>query len=262
MPYLITPDETPIYYEDEGPRGDAAIFLIHAEPFNTKFWGRNIPELAKEFRVVSMDVRGRGESGKMDHGHTLAQYARDLRYMLEALDLRRVVPAGWSMGSAIIWSYVQQFGEDRFSGFVDVDQRPFRFVSYDDLNDKLETIRVSRLKNHRQSVVDYFGPEARVDESLIDWMAYECMKTPTSAHMAAAYESYFADFRPTLSTMKAPARVFWARYGVVDEDTARLLEARLKNSKLVFFERSGHMLPWTEAEKFNRELMAFAREVL
>ncbi|MEE8159433.1 MAG: alpha/beta hydrolase [Dehalococcoidia bacterium] len=262
MPYLVTPDEIPLYYEDEGPRTSSAIFLIHGEPFNTKFWQKNIPELAREFRVVSMDVRGRGESGKTDDGQTLAQYARDFRFMLEALALERVVAVGWSMGSAIIWSYVQQFGEDRMVGFVDVDQRPHRFISYDDLLRRLETIRTSRLSNHRKVIVDYYGPEAEIDDELVDWMAYECMKTPTSAHRAAAYESYFADFRPVLPTMKVPARIFWTRYGVVKEDTAKLLNEGIRNSKLVFFEHSGHLLPWTETEKFNREMLSFAREVL
>ena len=89
-------------------------------------------------------------------------------------------------------------------------------------------------------------------------MSYECMKTPTSVHRAAAYESYFADFRPVLLTMEAPARIFWAKYGVIDEPTAMLLHRSLKNSELVFFEHSGHLLPWTEKEKFNSEMLSFA----
>jgi pimeloyl-ACP methyl ester carboxylesterase len=262
MPYLVTPDGVPLYYEDEGPRDNSAIFLIHAEPFNTKFWQRNIGLMAEEIRVVSMDVRGRGESGKTDQGHSLAQYARDFRFMLESLGLERVVAAGWSMGSAILWRYVELFGEDRMAGFADVDQRPYRFRSFDDLLEKLEAIRNCRLEDHRKAVVDYFGPEAKVPDGLIDWMSYECMKTPTSTHRAAAWESYFADFRPVLTRMDVPSRVFWARYGVIDEPTARLLLTSLKNSKEVFFEHSGHLLPWTESEKFNAAMLAFAREVL
>ena len=262
MPYLVTPDGVPLYYEDEGPRKNSAVFLIHAEPFNTKFWQKNIVPMAKEVRVVSMDVRGRGESGKTDRGLTLAQYARDFRFMLESLVLERVVAAGWSMGSAIIWSYVQQFGEDRMAGFADVDQRPYRFRSFDDLLEKLEAIRNFRLADHRKAVVDYFGPEANVSDELIDWMSYECMKTPTATHRAAAWESYFADFRPVLKTMNVPSRVFWARHGVIDEPTAKLLLLSLRNSREVFFEHSGHLLPWTESEKFNAAMLAFAREVL
>lgn len=262
MPYLVTPDEVPLFYLDEGPSASSAIFLVHGEPLSTRFWQENVPDLSRRFRVVAMDVRGRGESGKTDDGHTLAQYARDFRFVLESLGLGKVVAVGWSMGSAVIWSYIQQFGESRIAGFVNVDQRPYRFVSYEDLQSRLAAIRTSRLSNHRKALLRYFGPEAEVDDEVVDWMSYECMKTPTSTHRAAAYEPYFADFRPVLATMQAPARIFWARYGVVDEETAKVLKERIRNSKLVFFEHSGHMLPWTEAEKFNRELALFAQEVL
>ena len=71
MPYIETPDEIPIYYLDEGPRTNSGIFLIHAEPFNSKFWQKNISDLARSFRVVSMDVRGRGESEKTDDGQNI-----------------------------------------------------------------------------------------------------------------------------------------------------------------------------------------------
>jgi hypothetical protein len=40
------------------------------------------------------------------------------------------------------------------------------------------------------------------------------------------------------------------------------MHTAMANSKPVFFERSGHLIPWVEAEKFNRELAAFAADVL
>ena len=60
MPYLVTPDGVPLYYEDEGPRENRAIFLIHAEPFNTKFWQKNIGPMSEE---VKGGVDGRTGTG-------------------------------------------------------------------------------------------------------------------------------------------------------------------------------------------------------
>src|SRR5829696_4049027 len=62
------------------------------------WWQKNTPELAKSYRVVALDLRGHGLSGKTGEGHTLAQYARDLRHLCEALDLAGVILVGWSMG--------------------------------------------------------------------------------------------------------------------------------------------------------------------
>jgi non-heme chloroperoxidase len=262
MPYVETPDGTPIFYLDEGPRTDDAIFLIHAEPFNSAFWQRNIPHLSQSFRVVSMDVRGRGQSGKTDDGHNIAQYARDFRHMLEALALKVVVVVGWSLGGSIILDYIQQFGEDRLAGQVNVDQRLYRYVSEEDFKRRLNDLRTRRLRLHKDIVLSYLGPESREDPAVADWMAYECMKTPTAAHVSLTTDSYYADYRPSLPHVTVPSRIFWARYGLISPEEADEMNRATPNCKLVFFEHSGHLLPWTEADKFNRELETFAREVL
>ena len=262
MPYVETPDGVPLYYLDEGPRSKSGIFLLHAEPFNSTLWKKNIPALARQFRVVAMDVRGRGESGKTDEGHSLGQYARDFRHMLEVLGLERVVAVGWLLGGSIIWSYMQQFGEERLAGFVDVDQPPYQFVSEAHLEERLRAKRAHRLQQHIGAVISYFGPEAERDEAVVRWMAYECMKTPTAVHIPVVRESYHSDFRPLLPKVRVPTRSFWARYGSIKPEMAELMRKGMPNSELVFFEQSGHLIPWVEAEKFNRELAAFAKGIL
>ena len=262
MPYLETADGIPIYYVDEGPRTNSAIFLIHGEPINSSFWKRNIPELSSRFRVVAMDLRGRGESGKTDDGHNIAQYARDFRQMLEALGLERVVAVGWSLGGSVIWDYIQQFGDERLIGFVNVDQRPYRYVSEEDFKQLLNLLRRRRLRHHKKVILDYLGPESLEEEGVVDWMAYQCMNTPSSAHISIMTESYYADYRPFLSRVQVPTQIYWAKYGLIDGDLARMMAEATPNCGLVFFEHSGHMLPWTEADRFNQELAAFAGELL
>lgn len=93
-------------------------------------------------------------------------------------------------------------------------------------------------------------------------MAYQCMKTPSAAHISIMTDSYYADYRPFLSQVRVSTRIFWAKYGLIDRDLAGMMAEATPNCGLVFFEHSGHMLPWTEAEKFNQELAAFAGELL
>ena len=262
MPYLETTDGVPIYYEDEGPRTSSAIFLIHAEPFNTRFWQRNIPELSRRFRVVSMDVRGRGESGKTDDGHNIAQYARDFRQMLEALGLEKVVAVGWSLGSSIIWDYLLQFGTERLVGHVNVDQEPYRYVSEEDFTRRMNMLRTRRLRYHREVIQGYLGPESSEDDGVADWMTYQCMLTPTSAHISAMTDSYYADYRPHLANGRLPTQIYWAKYGSMDEAMANLMGEATPDCEFVFFEHSGHLLPWTETHKFNQTLAAFVGKLL
>jgi pimeloyl-ACP methyl ester carboxylesterase len=46
-------------------------------------------------------------------GHHVARLAADLRDLLTQLDLREVTVLGTSMGAAVIWSYLELFGEER-----------------------------------------------------------------------------------------------------------------------------------------------------
>ena len=59
--------------------------LVHGWTCTSKFWQKNAPELAKEFRVVTLDLRGHGNSSKTLTGYTIAQYGRDVRAVVERI---------------------------------------------------------------------------------------------------------------------------------------------------------------------------------
>ncbi|NJN00377.1 MAG: alpha/beta fold hydrolase [Aquincola sp.] len=77
------------------------------------FWQNNVPELAKSCRVIALDPRGIGLSGKPNRGFTIEQFARDLRELILHLDLHDVVLAGLSLGGFTSLEYLRQFGNDR-----------------------------------------------------------------------------------------------------------------------------------------------------
>ena len=87
-------------------------------------YGRNIEELAKTRRVIALDMRSHGESSNAKTGHRIQRLAKDLREVLEALGIDRADVLGHSMGSSIIWSYLDMYGEDRLRRLVIVDQAP------------------------------------------------------------------------------------------------------------------------------------------
>ena len=71
MAYIETPDGVPLYYEDRG--NGEAILLIHAWTMNAEYWWqKNTPKLAGSHRMIAVDLRGHGLSGKTDEGHKLS----------------------------------------------------------------------------------------------------------------------------------------------------------------------------------------------
>jgi pimeloyl-ACP methyl ester carboxylesterase len=262
MPYMVTEDGTPIYYADYGPRSAAAIVLLHGEPFNSLFWAHNIEALAERFHVVTMDVRGRGRSGKTEYGQSIAQFARDAHLLFERLNLTQILLVGWSLGSAIGWSYMEQFGQQALRGFVNVDQPPYRYVSDEHLEASRAAVREHRLEHHLASINRYLGPDSGVDEETVRWMAYECMKTHTSSHSAIITDAYLADFRPQLAAMQIPNQFYWASFGAVRREMANYVLKTAPNCESVFFDNCGHLIPWVKAAQFNAELAKFAVRTL
>jgi non-heme chloroperoxidase len=74
------------------------------------------PIISGPNREPAAGLRGHDHSGKQEHNWALPQAARDVRALLEQLDLHDVILAGWPMGDTVIFNYLQQFGKDRLRG--------------------------------------------------------------------------------------------------------------------------------------------------
>jgi non-heme chloroperoxidase len=110
-------------YQDAGQ--GRPLILLHGVCMSNRFFERNVEPLAAHHRVIAPDFRSHGDSPAVEGGHTVEQYARDLRALIEALELRDVVLVGWSMGSLVAWEYLSQNVEDcGVAGVVIVSQGP------------------------------------------------------------------------------------------------------------------------------------------
>lgn len=98
-------DETKIAYTDEG-KGDA-VLLIHGF-LNTKTsWESTFLKkdlLDKGFRVVTLDLRGNGESDKPqeDDAYAFDAEVMDIMFLMQQLRLRKYMAVGYSRGSIVL----------------------------------------------------------------------------------------------------------------------------------------------------------------
>ncbi|MFD2238272.1 alpha/beta fold hydrolase [Aureimonas populi] len=78
--------------------------------------------LSQTHHVYVLDPRNQGLSEETPKGARIARYSMDLNEFLDHAGLEKTVLAGWSMGVAVIWGYIDLFGTDRISKAVFVDQ--------------------------------------------------------------------------------------------------------------------------------------------
>ncbi len=103
--------------ETGNPRGKSILF-IHGFSLNGLTWNKQLHSaLAKEFRLVAMDIRGHGLSEKpRDVYGDSKMWADDVHAVITALGLDKPVLSGWSYGGVIMLDYIKHYGEDEIAG--------------------------------------------------------------------------------------------------------------------------------------------------
>lgn len=107
-------------YSDEG-QGPPVVFL-HAFPLNRTTWAPQVAALSDRYRVVTIDLRGHGESDAPMWRYTLDQFAEDVRSLLEHLGIARATFVGLSMGGYILLALYRTHPE-LFQSLVLADTR-------------------------------------------------------------------------------------------------------------------------------------------
>jgi pimeloyl-ACP methyl ester carboxylesterase len=82
-------------------RGGTALVFIHGGLADRSFWAPQITALSDSYRIVAVDLAGHGASGCNREVWTIAAFGEDVRAVADALDLRRIVLVGNSLGGAV-----------------------------------------------------------------------------------------------------------------------------------------------------------------
>ena len=90
--------------------GGPAVLLIHGWTFNRTVWERQVVALRDRHTVITVDVRGHGESSHPRTGYTVPALAGDLEHLVRALNVPRIALVGWSMGGIIAMELAQRLG--------------------------------------------------------------------------------------------------------------------------------------------------------
>lgn len=270
MAYLTLRDGVPLYYEEYG--AGKPIVLVPGWTITTRFWERQIDDLARDYRIVTLDLRGAGNSGKTPDGHSLSSYADDLHELIDRLELEDVTLVAWAMAVSVSLHLVAAHGQGRISRFVWVDHSP-RFFSAPDwpyalfgdfspqaLDKALRDLARDRPAATRTLLTGtMFSTPLSPAEA--DWMVAEMMKTPTEVATAMLATVANVDLRPLLPHVDLPVLVVNGRKSVVPCAVGGWLEEHLPNARRAVLEDAGHAPFWDDAPGFNRAVRAFVEEV-
>ena len=110
MFFISSNDNAKIAVYDLNPNGERTIVLVHGWPLSHKMFEYQIPTLLNEnYRIITLDLRGFGNSDETYTGYNYNQFATDLYYVIYALNLWDFDLLGFSMGGAIVTRYMKMY---------------------------------------------------------------------------------------------------------------------------------------------------------
>ncbi|WP_308816607.1 alpha/beta fold hydrolase [Pseudonocardia alni] len=280
MNAFTTSDGCTLDYRVDGPgSAERTLVLLHGWSQSRAMFDRIIPALAERYRVISYDQRGHGESAKPATGARVARLAADLHELLDHLDVGSADVLGHSMGSSVLWSYIDHYGTGRFSSFVVLDQ-PSACVVLPWMNEGegKEAGAILDFTGAEQFAAGLLGPdEATVRRSFLtsmltqdipaddlEWMYAENCKLPADFGAKLLVDHVMQDWRDLLPGIDVPTLVIGGEVSHVDPASQKWTASRIPGSVLKVFTRAegGAHFPFFEApEPFVAALRDFIDSV-
>ena len=238
-----------------------AVLLIHGWNCNRTFWERQVTHLRDRFTVVTVDLRGHGESSRPQKGYSIGALAGDLEQLVRALRVPRIALVGWSMGGMVALELARRLG-DRASALGLVGTTPGGLG--DPKSPFQQTEVAARM---RAGVAEDFRGFAREfvagcfaagrESPLYPWALGQVQKTAPQV-AAACLEALLAfDARAQLKQLKLPTTVVHGRGDqVLPLAGAEHLAKHITGAELVVLEQSAHCPLLEEPERFNETLLA------
>lgn len=252
-------------YDDMGALSRRPLILIHGVSMGRRYFHKQLPGLSVSHRVIAVDLRGHGGSEKPDTGHTIPQYARDLKLFIEALELDHPVLLGWSMGGFVIWDYIKQFGTASIAGLIITDEAasdfkwdgfPHGFIDLATLHALMTSVQDDRAGFLKGLIPQMFYHDQSEED--LGWMFDECSRLPIGATSAILFDQSVQDYREILASIDVPSMVCWGRHDALLPVTgAEYLREHTPGAHLVVFENSGHCPFLEEPEAFNSAVSVF-----
>lgn len=269
MPTITTNDGVKLAYSQHGTTGPAVV-LVHGWSASREYFTLNVEALAKRCSVYALDQRFHGESDKPAWGFSVARLAADLKDFVGALSLDRPTVVGTSLGCAVIWAYVELYGDASLGKLVFVDQAPSQWMMPDWKFGSKGIYDSPSLANIQAAVqnMDAFADgnaecclSKPPDAEVMALLKRECLKC-TPLHLAKLMADHAPkDWRPLLPRITLPClNLYGTQSGCFPPEGCEAVGTLIPNCRNVAFEGCNHWLYLEEPERFNALVGDFVAE--
>jgi len=237
----------------EAGSGDPALLFIHGWCCDGTHWRNQLAALEGDHRVLALDLRGHGESGKPDQDYTIGGFAEDVAWLCRELGLERPVIVGHSMGGVIALNMVRRWPElMRAVVFVDAGITPFPERFKPMMDSMIEALKSPRYRDVTASFVKQLVFRAESPPQLRDEVAQRMADAPQRV-MHTALASSLSEGNLTFGPLAVPSLFVRATTLPASEDE---LKERHPGMEVVSVD-AAHFIQLEKPEELNAILRQF-----
>ena len=256
-----------IYYEVHG-EGEP-LLLIMGYGGNSRWWYRQIPVFSREFKVITFDNRGTGQSDKPDIRYPWEAFADDACGVLDAIGIDAAHVYGVSMGGMIAQDFALRYPERVISLILGCTLCGGPHAVMPDVAANailFDFERMSRLTPEEAAweTLPFLYSQEFIDQNreLIMQSIAEQAQNPTPLHSYRRQGQAMAgsDTYDRLPQIEAPTLVI-AGTGdrLIPVENSTILASRIPNAELMLFEGAGHGYLLEVEEEANKAVLDFLR---
>lgn len=253
-------------YEISGERGPVVV-LIHGLGLNRSSWQWQVSALAKEFRAVTYDLYGHGDSADPPELPSLSLFARQLVNLLGHLSIDKAALAGFSLGGMIARRFAMDYPDRLWSLAVLHSAHARDRDAHDAIQARVVQARAD-------------GPGATVEAALQRWFTdgfrksnpdiMNLVRTWVLANRPGVYADIYQVLVDGVTELIAPSPQITVPALVMtgaedygnSVDMSRAIAAEIPGSSLVVLPGLRHMALAEAPEQFNRVLVDFLKSAL
>jgi non-heme chloroperoxidase len=271
--YFTTNDGYRLHYIEAGK--GKPIVMIPGWSQTAAQWKHQM-ELADQYHVIALDMRGHGESSKGDYGYRMHRLSKDVYDFIVARNLRDVTLMGHSMGASVMWGYWDLYRNERLAKMIVVDQVPacannpaWTEVQKNEAGGMMGPDQWYDLGNKIAGSDEAFTAgllggmfTKAYSRDELAWVVQENLKFPREPAARLVLHHCFTDWRDLFKTINVPTLIFGGKVSFFKVSALEWMQTQIPGSKLVVFteeEGGAHFMFMENPAKFNPIIRDFVR---
>ncbi|MBP6015368.1 MAG: alpha/beta fold hydrolase [Candidatus Promineofilum sp.] len=250
-----------LHYETVGQ--GAPLLFLHGLGSRGEDWTAQIPFFARNYRVITADMRGHGQSDKPPGPYSVSMMAHDVLDLLDGLQIDAAHIVGLSMGGMIAFQLAVDRPE-RVRSLVIVNSGPALVA-----RTAGEWLRIQQ----RLWLAQLFGPARtgrflsrrlfpKPDQSLLRAQFIErWAQNDRDAYLAALRALVGWTVLERIGEIQCPVLVIAGDRDYTPLELKREYTARIRGAHLVVIEDSGHATPIDQTDKFDESVLEFLERI-